>query len=79
LSKAQRGIAKFAKIDCKGVHYKPLRGIAPQTRTELLGNVRDKEMSFKELERECRYIKRMKEVRDAFMSYLNIETWVEAV
>ena len=72
LSKAQRCVSKFSKIDCKGVHFKPLRAIAPVTRSELdlLMKVRVKKFSFKELEEEA---------QTNFVSYLNMESWEEAI
>ena len=41
--------------------------------------VRVKEFSFKELEEECKYIKRLTEVQTNFVSYLNMESWEEAI
>ena len=63
------------------MRFKPLRAIAPVTRSELdlLMKVRVKEFSFKELEEECKYIKRLTEVQTNFVSYLNMESWEEAI
>ena len=79
LSRAQRGVSKFAKIDCKGVNFKPLRGVSCEERKELLMKVRDGELSFSEMGETCRYTKKMNVVRNNFISYLNLDSWEEAM
>ena len=49
LSRAQRGVSRFAKIDCKGVNFKALRGMSTDERRELLMKVRERELSFSEM------------------------------
>ena len=64
------------------MHFKPLRAIAPVTRSELYRSTDEgscQEFSFKELEEECKYIKRLTEVQTNFVSYLNMESWEEAI
>ena len=75
LSRKQRGSLIHSKLDCKGVNFKPLRGLTPVTRKELLVNVRDGKLSFPELCTSCKYIKKMTEVKTQFMRYLNLSSW----
>lgn len=75
LSRSQRGSLINSKLDCKGVNFKPLRGISPKTRRELLTKVRECDISFSELASSCKYIKKMDDVKAQFMRYLNIPSW----
>lgn len=79
LSRSKRGSLVNSKLDCKGVNFKPLRGLAPKIRKDLLQKVCDGEMSFSELGSSCKYIKQMTEVKTNFMRYLDIsESWEQA-
>lgn len=75
LSRSQRGSLINSKLDCKGVNFKPLRGLAVKTRKELLVKVNDGELSFPELSASCKYIKKMADVKTQFMRYLNLSSW----
>ena len=76
LSRAQR---RVSKLDCKGGYYKPLRGIDPSTRKELLQQVSDGEMSFGELASSCKYAKKMRDIQVSFMRYLDLPSWEVAM
>ena len=78
LSRSQRGSLINSKLDCKGVNFKPLRGVAAQTRKELLVKVRDGDLSFSELSRSCKYVKNMADVKKQFMKYMSISSWEQA-
>lgn len=78
LSRSQRRQIVNSKLDCKGVNFKPLRGVVPSTRKELLTKVRNGELSFSELNQSCKYVKKMADVQTQFMRYLNVSTWEQA-
>lgn len=75
LSRSQRGSLINSKLDCKGVNFKPLRGLASKSRKELLLKVRNHQLSFPELSTSCKYIKKMTDVKTQFMRYLNVSSW----
>ena len=75
LTRKQRGILISSKLDCKGVNFKPLCGISPSTRKMLLTQVRNKDISFSELNTQCKYIKKMDDIKANFMKYLNVHSW----
>ena len=72
LSRTQRAATRVSKLDCKGGYFKPLRGMDPIARRELLQQVLDGGMSFSELASACKYAKKMRDVQLTFMSYLDI-------
>lgn len=61
-----------SKLDSKGLNFKPLRGIAPSSRKELLNKVN---ISFSELGTACKYIKKMVDVKTQFMRYMDASSW----
>lgn len=75
LSRSQRGSLINSKLDCKGVNFKPCRGLGSKMRKELLEKIRDGELSFFELNASCKYIKKMTNVKTNFMRYMNISSW----
>ena len=75
LSRTQRASLIHSKLDCKGVNFKPLRGLLAKTRKELLEKIRDTQLSFTELCVSCKYMKKMATVKTQFMRYLNISSW----
>ena len=79
LSRAQRGATRNSKLDCKGGYFKPLRGIDPSTRKELLQQVLDGDLSFRELASSCKYAKKMRDVQVSFMRYLDLPSWEVAM
>ena len=78
LSKASRKRCISTKLDFKGLNLKPLRGLEPEKRKELLLQLVDQQISFVELSTTCRSLKRMTEVQQHFMQYLNLKSWEEA-
>lgn len=78
LSRASRKNISFCKLDLKGVNFKPLRGLELEERKALLMQLESKEISFVELATICRNKKRLKEVQQQFMMYLNLKSWQEA-
>lgn len=79
LSRNKRGIMVNSKLDCKGVNFKPLRGIPAATRKNLLTQLRDKEISFPELSSSCKRTKKMEEVKKHFLKYLHLDSWEVAI
>jgi hypothetical protein len=75
LSRSQRGTLMHSKLDCKGVNFKPFRGLGSITRKDLLEKVRDGDLSFSELGTSSKYIKKMANVKTQFMRYLNLTSW----
>ena len=78
LSRNKRGSLINSKLDCKGVNFKPLRGLSQKTRKELLRKVSDCDISFSELASTCKYTKKMENVKAQFLRYLNIPSWEQA-
>ena len=66
------------KLDCKGLYFKPLRGIEPTTRSKFLQQLSQKIISFTELAALCRKHKQVEEVKKQFQNYLNLSSWEEA-
>ena len=78
LSKATRKKIETEMLDCKGLHFKPLRGIQPVVRSKFLQQLSSKEISFTELASMCRQHKHLEEVKKQFQKYLNLPSWEEA-
>ena len=78
LSKATRKKIETEMLDCKGLHFKPLRGIQPVVRSKFLQQLSSKEISFTELASMCRQHKQLDEVKKQFQKYLNLPSWEEA-
>lgn len=75
LSRSKRRSMINSKLDCKGINFKPLRGISASARKELLTKVHQRELSFSELAKSCKYMKNMIEIKSHFMRYLNLSSW----
>ena len=75
LSRTQRAAIRVSKLDCKGGYFKPLRGMDPTARKELLQEISDGDMSFNELASSCKYAKKMRDIQTAFMRYLDLPSW----
>ncbi|XP_064398767.1 uncharacterized protein LOC135345276 isoform X2 [Halichondria panicea] len=73
------GRDKYSKISCKGVNFKPLRGLEEEERRNLLQEVQCGELSLKDLSQKCKVIKKMKEIKLAFITQLDIGSWEEAL
>ena len=78
ISWANRKKSCRAKIDCKGSHFKPVRGLDYTSRRELLNKVLEKRYPSNVAEM-SRYAKKIREVKAAFMSYHQLPTWDKAV
>lgn len=75
LSKTMRKRFNTSTLDCKGVNFKPIRGIDISSRKGFLSKVANQEISFSELSVLCREHKRIQEVKQNFMKYHNLSSW----
>lgn len=66
------------KLDLKGCNFKPMRGLPESAVTSLLRQLSEGEISIAEMGRECKKVKRLRELQKALMEQTGVKTWDEA-
>lgn len=61
-----------------GNNFKPLRGLDLEVAHQLLMDVADKEMSIQDMMAECKSVKSMREIQNAFIRETGVPSWQEA-
>ena len=66
------------KLDLKGCNFKPMRGLDAITIKSLLDRLTKQELSISEMTKECRKMKRLRDLQKAFIEETGQKTWQEA-
>ena len=67
------------KTDCKGSNFRGLRGLSEDEMTEMLQKCANGEIALQKMNTECSTLKKMKRIKEAFMSRVGCENWLETV
>ena len=67
------------KSDCKGFHFKGLRGLDPDCVLKVLQKVKDGSLKFNQLNNYCKKIKALDKVKLSFIKQVGAENWESAM
>ena len=67
------------KTDCKGSNFCGLRGLSDDEMTQMLQKCANGEIALQKLNSECSILKKMKTIKEAFMSRVGCENWLQTV
>ena len=75
--KASTGLT-MTKVDCKGSNFRGIRGLSDNEVTDVLTKCANGDFPLNKLNSHCFAMKKMKKIRDIFVSRVGVKDWTEA-